>query len=135
MTIKEARNIVFTRDGNKCCECGSIELLCMDHVLPKPKFQLHSIDNIRTLCLRCNFRKTTKVLLGDELMRIFAYIDKANQQFTEEQVAEINAVLHEYFTQPKRKTQRRVSEYRPYARENKKRIPLWKQLRDMVNSN
>lgn len=129
MTIKEARNLIFTRDGNKCRECGSTELLCLDHIVPKPRFQLHSTDNLRTLCLKCNFRKQTRILPLEELLSIYSDIYEANERFDEEEIAEMNTVLHEYFTQPPKKQRRKKDEtYVWHKKKDNLHMPLWKQL-------
>lgn len=97
MTIKEIRNIIFCRDGNKCYKCGSMEMLCLDHVIPKPKYQIHCIDNLLTLCWRCNFKKGISILPVKELQKIYLYLHKVNSHFSLIKKIEMNIILYEYF--------------------------------------
>lgn len=51
---------VFERDGGLCLRCGSNGPLCGDHVMPRSKGGETSMDNLQTLCLRCNNVKGVK---------------------------------------------------------------------------
>ena len=58
------RFIVFQRDNFKCCACGaspakdpSVELH-IDHVIPWSKGGETKIDNLQTLCSKCNLGKS-----------------------------------------------------------------------------
>ena len=55
---------VLKRDGFKCCACGaspakdpSVELH-IDHIIPWSKGGETTIDNLQTLCSRCNLGKS-----------------------------------------------------------------------------
>jgi 5-methylcytosine-specific restriction endonuclease McrA len=45
---------VFERDKNKCVLCGSIDQLCIDHIVPVLKDGKSTLENMRVLCLSCN---------------------------------------------------------------------------------
>lgn len=56
---------VFSRDNYKCTACGKDPkndpvTLEVDHVIPWAKGGLTEIDNLRTLCSRCNLGKSNK---------------------------------------------------------------------------
>ncbi|MGQ0657552.1 MAG: HNH endonuclease [Chromatiales bacterium] len=48
---------VWTRDGGKCVDCGSIEDLEFDHVIPFSKGGSSTTDNLRILCRVCNRKR------------------------------------------------------------------------------
>ncbi|MBE7064638.1 MAG: HNH endonuclease [Ruminococcaceae bacterium] len=55
---------VMQRDNFKCCTCGaspakdpSVELR-IDHIIPWPKGGETEIDNLQTLCSKCNLGKS-----------------------------------------------------------------------------
>lgn len=55
---------VFKRDNYRCCICGAspatnptIELQC-DHIIPYSKGGTNTIDNLQTLCSKCNLGKS-----------------------------------------------------------------------------
>ncbi len=56
---KKVRDKVIRRDG-RCLECGSIENLTVDHVIPKVKGGCNNVKNLITLCEGCNKRKGSK---------------------------------------------------------------------------
>jgi hypothetical protein len=51
---KTLREAVFERDGHRCVRCGSTEKLEPDHILPQSAGGPHIIENLRTLCKKCN---------------------------------------------------------------------------------
>lgn len=61
----EVRKYIFTRDGNKCVICGSVENLQIDHKISAYQFSinflpigdLNSECNLQTLCRKCNSSK------------------------------------------------------------------------------
>jgi hypothetical protein len=113
MTIQDVRNMIFARDNNKCYECGSSDNLNLDHVLPKPKYQLHIVDNLLTLCWRCNARKGTKRLSIAKERDIYNYLLNANRCFSVIEVIQMNDVLAEYFGSYKYKSRAKKIKLRP----------------------
>jgi len=60
-TISEdLRNKIFKRDGNKCKKCGSKNNLTIDHIVPFSKGGTTEINNLQTLCKKCNRKKGAK---------------------------------------------------------------------------
>jgi hypothetical protein len=53
------RALIFARDG-KCLNCGTIQSLTIDHILPKSKGGSNEFENLQTLCKRCNLIKGAK---------------------------------------------------------------------------
>lgn len=51
---------VYRRDGNKCRKCGSRVNLEVDHIKPIAKGGKTYLDNLQTLCHRCNVEKGDK---------------------------------------------------------------------------
>lgn len=56
---KRLRKQVIARDG-MCVYCGSTEELQVDHIIARKNGGGHSIENLQTLCKRCNQRKSAK---------------------------------------------------------------------------
>ena len=54
---EDVRREVFRRDGGRCAECGSDELLQFDHVIPVALGGGSSAENLQLLCATCNRRK------------------------------------------------------------------------------
>lgn len=48
---------VWTRDGGKCVDCGSIEDLEFDHIIPFSKGGSSEVENLRILCRACNRKR------------------------------------------------------------------------------
>lgn len=63
----ELREAVLRRDNYTCCKCGNSRyeepnlLLEVDHILPIKAGGLTTLDNLQTLCWRCNRSKSSKV--------------------------------------------------------------------------
>ncbi len=57
---EELRNEIYERDGWKCLECGSIENLTLDHIIPFSRGGKTEKNNLRTLCRRCNTKKGSR---------------------------------------------------------------------------
>ncbi|MDR1201571.1 MAG: HNH endonuclease [Tannerellaceae bacterium] len=54
------RKRIYERDGNRCLNCGSIEDLSIDHIIPLSKGGKTVIQNLQTLCMKCNLQKYNK---------------------------------------------------------------------------
>jgi 5-methylcytosine-specific restriction endonuclease McrA len=52
------RAAIFERDQNHCIYCGSLESLCIDHVIPLIKGGDDHLDNLATACKKCNSGKS-----------------------------------------------------------------------------
>lgn len=55
------RKIVFERDEYACRHCGAGEDLTLDHIYPQALGGGHELDNLQTLCRRCNSRKGVRI--------------------------------------------------------------------------
>ena len=66
------RQKVFRLDGYKCRVCGSISNLTPHHMIRRSKIRLDIIENLLSLCLRCN------QLEADRLI-IISWIDSAKR--------------------------------------------------------
>jgi len=53
---------VWTRDGGKCVQCGSIKKLHYDHIIPFSKGGSNTVENIQLLCQHCNLSKRDKII-------------------------------------------------------------------------
>jgi hypothetical protein len=53
----DLRWAVFARDGYACVHCRSRSDLTVDHIHPVLYGGRNSVDNLQTLCRRCNSRK------------------------------------------------------------------------------
>jgi len=104
MKIGDVRIKIFSRDHGQCFKCGSTTGLVLDHLLPKPKYQYHVVDNLITLCWRCNYKKGTNRLSQKEEQSVYNYLIKANRCFPVIEIIEMNEVLTEYFTNGAGKT-------------------------------
>lgn len=54
---KEQRLRIFKRDKNTCVQCGSKELLHIDHIRPISEGGNSDDENLQTLCRQCNLGK------------------------------------------------------------------------------
>lgn len=54
---EEIRNMVFSRDGNKCASCDTPEALEVDHIKPFSRGGNTALSNLQTLCKKCNNSK------------------------------------------------------------------------------
>lgn len=52
---------VWQRDGGKCVECGTREMLCFDHIVPFSRGGSNTIRNVQLLCERCNSSKGNRI--------------------------------------------------------------------------
>ena len=51
------RFAIYARDGYRCCNCGSPHNLEIDHIIPISKGGKSTMNNLQTLCHRCNTMK------------------------------------------------------------------------------
>jgi HNH endonuclease len=51
------RRAVFIRDGCACVQCGALDLLELDHVIPFSLGGPDTVANLRVLCRRCNRKR------------------------------------------------------------------------------
>lgn len=56
------RFAIFQRDHERCRYCGSRRNLEIDHIIPVSKGGKSTMDNLQTLCHRCNVRKGNNIL-------------------------------------------------------------------------
>ncbi|MFH8119917.1 MAG: HNH endonuclease [Candidatus Aenigmatarchaeota archaeon] len=64
---KSLRQEVFKRDGYKCVECGATKettTLHVDHIIPKSEGGTDELDNLQTLCEKCNLAKSNRKWRG-----------------------------------------------------------------------
>jgi hypothetical protein len=54
---RELRLIVFSRDGFSCKHCATRESLSVDHVIPVVRGGGNELENLQTLCIKCNSSK------------------------------------------------------------------------------
>ena len=50
---------VWERDKYRCVHCGTHLDLCVDHIVPESKGGTLDLNNLQTLCRRCNSKKGT----------------------------------------------------------------------------
>ncbi|MES2531944.1 MAG: HNH endonuclease signature motif containing protein [Pseudomonadota bacterium] len=63
----DLRLATIARDGS-CLRCGSVDDLCLDHILPISMGGITSFDNLQTLCQSCNLRKrSTEIDFRDKI--------------------------------------------------------------------
>lgn len=53
----EIRLVIFNRDGFICKECGGVDRLSIDHIIPVISGGTDSHCNLQTLCVPCNSKK------------------------------------------------------------------------------
>jgi hypothetical protein len=64
---KSIRHEVFKRDDYRCLECGATNkesTLHIDHIIPVSQGGSNEIDNLQTLCARCNLGKHNGTWIG-----------------------------------------------------------------------
>lgn len=57
----EVRWAVFERDDFRCRDCGARRFLTLDHIHPVSQGGADDIENLQTLCRRCNSKKSDKI--------------------------------------------------------------------------
>ena len=66
------RHRVFERDNYRCRECGATNketTLHVDHIKPVAKGGTNEIDNLQTLCEKCNLAKHTDEWVGGSISK------------------------------------------------------------------
>ena len=61
MIPEDIKQLVWTRDQGRCCQCGSNVELQFDHIIPWSMGGATSPENIQVLCGSCNRRKGASV--------------------------------------------------------------------------
>ena len=64
---RKLRHLVFERDRYRCRECGATNKqtqLHVDHIKPVSKGGTNDLDNLQTLCEKCNMAKYTDEWIG-----------------------------------------------------------------------
>ena len=56
--VSDLKNIIKDLLGNICTDCGSPELLEIDHVIPVASGGKHELGNLQLLCNRCHILKS-----------------------------------------------------------------------------
>lgn len=68
LMTKKLRDYIKNRDNYTCCNCGNSTylepnlLLEIDHIIPVSKGGLTVVDNLQTLCWKCNRAKSDKIV-------------------------------------------------------------------------
>lgn len=52
---------VMRRDEGRCVECGAVNALQIDHIIPFSKGGATSVENLQVLCGPCNREKSDKI--------------------------------------------------------------------------
>jgi hypothetical protein len=96
MTYKEVREFLYKRDDGKCFYCGKdlpIKGWHLEHVLPKIKYDNHSIDNLVASCKKCNFGKGR---LDNQNAGVLSIIKKRNVGLSDEIRKAIEVAVREH---------------------------------------
>lgn len=59
--LKKDREFILKRDG-ACLKCNTTKKLTIDHIVPICKGGSNEINNLQTLCLKCNSDKDDKII-------------------------------------------------------------------------
>lgn len=88
---------VFARDGLRCVRCGSGEDLQADHVIPWSQGGATTLENLQTLCGRCNGRKgphgRRRSQLLPELARRLAALAAARDRTRQQLWSRVDAAI------------------------------------------
>jgi 5-methylcytosine-specific restriction endonuclease McrA len=58
---REVRRRVWQRYSGKCADCGAVDYLEFDHIVPVAKGGSNSDQNVQLLCRKCNLQKSDKI--------------------------------------------------------------------------
>lgn len=58
--VRELKFTIFERDNWECCNCGSLDRLVPDHIVPLCRGGDTTLENMQTLCWFCNSSKSTR---------------------------------------------------------------------------
>ena len=58
---RDVRQVIWTRYGGRCADCGANDYLEFDHIIPVAKGGSNSETNVQLLCRRCNLKKSDKI--------------------------------------------------------------------------
>jgi len=56
------RDVILARDGRRCCVCGGVGVLQVDHIQPLSRGGQNAFANLWTLCKSCHEAKTGRRL-------------------------------------------------------------------------
>jgi hypothetical protein len=60
----QLRKMVFERDAYRCRECDDYHDLVIDHIFPISRGGTNAVENLQTLCGKCNSLKATSYPYG-----------------------------------------------------------------------
>lgn len=55
------RQYIYDRDGHRCVKCGTTEELTLDHIKPWSRGGENTVENLQTMCRRCNCSKGNRI--------------------------------------------------------------------------
>lgn len=58
---RSMRQYIYDRDRHQCVKCGATEELTLDHIIPWSKGGEHTVENLQTMCRRCNCTKGNRI--------------------------------------------------------------------------
>jgi hypothetical protein len=102
---RNARNIIFERDGYKCAYCGRTPIehnvvLHVDHILPYTENNTN-VYNLITSCKECNTGKGRALLPIDTYNRILKITIERNKGISPESRVFIEQILTEFYKEMK----------------------------------
>ena len=52
---------ILVRDNRRCLKCGTVRDLTIDHITPLAKGGDNDLNNLQTLCFKCNSSKSDTI--------------------------------------------------------------------------